>query len=231
MRCDSVSLSAVLMFRNQLCNLAAILLYSWVFPVFVYWGLVSLPWLLFLEQGQWFFYRPPAVNMLWWFAVYFSILLCHLTFNVVHWLRRWALWTATCPISGSLITHPLSALLVFQCLLIESLSGDLLLALSSFSGVLLASRPLCCVLVFSSVFIRLFFFFQELDGQSAQGSMLVYPRGGWRNTAWSLLLTCLVCQMSSKQVWSQCLAAAGAFLFSQCNEAWKSFLRARGSGC
>jgi hypothetical protein len=101
MRCDSVSLSAVLMFRNQLCNLAAILLYSWVFPVFVYWGLVSLPWLLFLEQGQWFFYRPPAVNMLWWFAVYFSILLCHLTFNVVHWLRRWALWTATCPISGS----------------------------------------------------------------------------------------------------------------------------------
>jgi hypothetical protein len=47
---------------------------------------------------------------------------------------------------------------VFQCLLIESLSGDLLLALSYFSGVLLASRPLCCVLVFSSVFIRLFFF-------------------------------------------------------------------------
>jgi hypothetical protein len=55
--------------------------------------------------------------------------------------------------------------------------------------------------------------------------MLVYPRGYWGNTAWHLVLTCLVCQMSLKQVWSQLLVAAGALLFSQCNVSWRRFTR------
>jgi hypothetical protein len=37
----------------------------------------------------------------WWFADYFSIFHCHLTLDVAHCLRRWALWTTTGPISGS----------------------------------------------------------------------------------------------------------------------------------
>jgi hypothetical protein len=37
---------------------------------------------------------------LWWFAVCFPILQSHLTLDVAHWLRRWALWTSTCLISG-----------------------------------------------------------------------------------------------------------------------------------
>jgi hypothetical protein len=37
--------------------------------------------------------------------------------------------------------------------------------------------------------------------------------------------------MSPRQGWSQCLAAVGALLFSQCNVAWRSFPQARGSGC
>jgi hypothetical protein len=49
--------------------------------------------------------------------------------------------------------------------------------------------PLCCVLVFSSLFIQLFFFLQG-RGQSVLGAMLVYPRGGWENTTWCLVLTC-----------------------------------------
>jgi hypothetical protein len=40
----------------------------------------------------------------------------------------------------------------------------------------------------------------------------------------------LVCWMSPKQIWSQHLVVVWAILFSQCNMAWRSFPRARGSG-
>jgi hypothetical protein len=33
--------------------------------------------------------------------------------------------------------------------------------------------------------------------------VLVCPRDGWGNSAWHMELTCLVCQMSHRQVWSQ----------------------------
>jgi uncharacterized membrane protein len=54
-----------------------------------------------------------------------------------------------------LITRPLLALLPFQPLFTESSCGDQRLAssLSAFS----ATPPLCCVLVFSSSFIQVFF--------------------------------------------------------------------------
>jgi hypothetical protein len=72
-----------------------------VFTVLDYWGLVSLPCPLFLGQGQWSFSCPLAVTVLWWFADYFSIFHCCLSLAVAHWIRRWALCTAACPISGS----------------------------------------------------------------------------------------------------------------------------------
>jgi hypothetical protein len=94
---------------------------------------------------------------------------------------------------------------------------------SLLSCVYSAPHPLFCVLVFSSLFIVQFFFcmcvgcFLYVWGvgrggagggdQSAQGAMLVYPRDSWGNSAWCLALTCLVCQMTPKQVWSRCLAA------------------------
>jgi hypothetical protein len=101
MQCGSVSLSVYLRFQNQLCSPPAVLLWSWVFTVLDYWGVVSLPHPLSLGQGQWSVSWFPAVSLLWWFADYFSILQCHLTLGVAHWLRRWALWSAPCPISGS----------------------------------------------------------------------------------------------------------------------------------
>jgi hypothetical protein len=94
--CGSLSLYVVLRFWNHLCSPPAVLLWSWVFTVLDYWGLVPLPCPLSLEQGQWSISWPPAVSMLWWFADYFSILQCHLTLDVANWLRRWVLWTATC---------------------------------------------------------------------------------------------------------------------------------------
>jgi hypothetical protein len=52
------------------------------------------------------------------------------------------------------ITHPLLALLPFQLFVyFPVFCRDQLLAPPSFSGVLSASCPLCCVLVFSSLFI------------------------------------------------------------------------------
>jgi hypothetical protein len=48
---------------------------------------------------------------------------------------------------------------------------------------------------------------------------------------WCLVLTCLVCWMSPKQVWSWCLSLAGALLFSLYNMVWRSFLWAKSSGC
>jgi hypothetical protein len=74
-----------------------------------------------------------------------------------------------------LITGPLS--LPLQPLFTESSSGDQLLAPLPFSGALPATLSLCCVLVFSSLLIVQFGFLC-VGGQSAQGAMLVYPRGG-----------------------------------------------------
>jgi hypothetical protein len=67
------------------------------------------------------------------------------------------------------------ALMPFQTLFTESSHGDQLLASSPFSSVLSASPFLCYVLVFSSLCIAQFF---ERGSQSAQGTMLVYPRCG-----------------------------------------------------
>jgi hypothetical protein len=60
-----------------------------------------------------------------------------------------------------LSTCPLLSLLPFQLLFTESLGGNQRHAPLIFSGVLLATLSLCCVLVFSSLFIVQFFFFLQ----------------------------------------------------------------------
>jgi hypothetical protein len=84
--------------------------------------------------------------------------------------------------------------------------------LSSFSGALSEfPSPLLCAsfqfLVSCSVF---FFFFFWQGSQFVQGTMLVYHRGGLGNSSWHLALTCSVCWMSPKQVWSWCLVVGGS---------------------
>jgi hypothetical protein len=66
--------------------------------------------------------------------------------------------------------------------------------------------------------------------QSAQGAMLVYPRDGWGNTAWCLVFTCCLLNVSQGGLESAS-GSAGALLFSQCNVASRSFVQAKGSGC
>jgi hypothetical protein len=67
------------------------------------------------------------------------------------------------------------------------------------------STHLLCVTFQFLVFCSLFF---PWKGRRSvcPGAMLVYPRGGWGNTTWPLVFTCLVCWISPKQVWSQHLA-------------------------
>jgi hypothetical protein len=59
-----------------------------------------------------------------------------------------------------------------------------------------------------SVCCFVFVFVFQGRGRSAHGAMLVYFRGGWGNTMWCLVLTCLVCWMSHSMfgtcVWWQC---------------------------
>jgi hypothetical protein len=111
-----------------------------------------LPHSLSLGQGQKSISQLPAVRMLWWFAHCFSILQCHLTLDAAHWLRRWGLWTATCPISGSglSLAHCQPFCLSSLCLL--KVHAEIS-SLPAFSSVLTATVPLCYVLVFSSLFI------------------------------------------------------------------------------
>jgi hypothetical protein len=70
------------------------------------WDLVSLPHSLSLGQFLCSVSQPPAVSLLWWFAGCFSIFQCHLTLDVAHCLRRWALWTASCPLSAAAYHQP-----------------------------------------------------------------------------------------------------------------------------
>jgi hypothetical protein len=78
------------------------------------------------------------------------------------------------------ITGPLSVLLTFQLLFTESSRGDYLLAPPPFSIVLSAFLPpLLCASFQFLVYCSGFFFAGA--GQSVEGAMLVYPRGGWGN--------------------------------------------------
>jgi hypothetical protein len=214
--------------REHLCSPLVVLPWRWLFAVRVYWRLVSLPCPLSLGQDHWSVSQFLVVSMLWCFTVCFSILQSHLTLDVAHWLRWWALWTAVCPISGSGWSLALCGPSCLSShLFTDGPCGDQFLAPPCLFNELSTSCPLCCV--FSVHCLLLSFFCGQ--GQSAQGAMLAYLRGGWGNTTWHLTFTCLVCQMSLKQIWSWQLAVMATLLFSQCNVVGWSFLWDRSSGC
>jgi hypothetical protein len=169
---------------------------------------------------------PPDVSLLWLFADYFSILPCHLTLDVAHWFRRWALWTTTCPISGNDLSPSLCQPFCLSSLCLLNVHMEISsLILPPFSSALAANMPLCCVFLVPCLLFS--FFGGGLGDHSVQGALLVYPRGGWRNTIWHLVLTC----------WSaDCLPSRfGASIWQHGSppvvSAWQWFLWDRGSGC
>jgi hypothetical protein len=73
------------------------------------------------------------------------------------------------------------------------------------------------------------FFFLQGQIQSAQGPMLVYPRGNCENTMCCLFAHLLVC--ISHAGLEPVSGSLGALLFSQCSMAWRSCVQVGGSGC
>jgi hypothetical protein len=146
---------------DQLCGTPAILLWSWVLTVLVYWGLVTLPHTLSLGQGQRSVCQLSAVNVLWWFVDHFSILWHHLTLDVADWFRRQALWTTICSISGSSSspTHCQPVCLSRLCLLKVCMKISSLPFLSSLVHSVYPAPSAACSFSVPCLLFSIFFFF------------------------------------------------------------------------
>jgi hypothetical protein len=91
--------------RDHLYSPLVSLLWRWLFAVLVYWDFHAGSLFLCPTHFLWARFSvssaPSAVNLLWWFTICFSVLQGNLALGAVHWLRRWTLWSTTCPASGS----------------------------------------------------------------------------------------------------------------------------------
>jgi hypothetical protein len=173
---------------DQLRRPLVVLLWRWLFTVLVYWGLFSLPHPLSLGQGQWSISCPPAVSVIGWFTVCFSILQSK--------LRRWVLWSTTCPALGSGLspTHCQPSCLSCICLVI--ICGEIsALLLPLYSVHFQQSRPFRHVLelYFITVWCLLFSFFSFLGGVSLPRGLCWFipgvaggiPCDAWCSPVWS----------------------------------------------
>jgi hypothetical protein len=168
--------------------------------------------------------------MLCWFADYFSILQCCLTFNVAHWLR-WALSSTICPISGSSLSpnHCLPFFLSKLCLLkvLTVISFLILLPCAVHS-----EHPTHSAAYSFSVPCLLFSFFFLQGGGSVCSVASSGLSQGW---LWEYCVP-LICSPVGLLNVSQAglepvSGGAEALLFSHCNVAWRSFVWAGESGC
>jgi hypothetical protein len=191
-----------------------------------FWGLVSLPCALSLGQGQRSIRQLFAVSMLCWFSDCFPILQCHLTLDVAHWLRRWVLLTAICPILGSSLSPSHCQPFCFSSLFLLKIPTQISSFLLPPSPVLSEHPTACAVCSFSVSCLLLSIFFLWGRHQSVQRTMLVYHRGSCGNTACHIFAHLLVCVSQAGLEWT--FGSVGALMFSQCNVAWRSH---GGSGC
>jgi hypothetical protein len=175
--------------------------------------------------------------MLLWFGHSFSIFQCHLTLDVAHWLKRWALLTSICPVLSSSLSPTCCCPSYHSSLCSLKVRVEISSLPLPLSPMCTAPCPLCCIFLLSSLFIIqflfiYFFFFLWDSGVSlSRGAMLVYPRGGCVNTMWHLFAPLLVCWMSPKAGLEPLFGGTGALLFSQSNVAQRNFAWAGGSGC
>jgi hypothetical protein len=141
------------------------------------------------------------------------------------------LWSATCPASGSGLSptscqHPACPAI---CLLIVHLEISSLPSPPSLAHFQ-HSHPLCCVLVFSSLFLFRCFF----GGGSVCPGDYTGLSQGWMGEYRKTLGAHLFGLSNVSQAGLEpavVVALVAVHLFSQCNVAWRSFLWARGSAC
>jgi hypothetical protein len=76
--------------------------------------------------------------------------------------------------------------------------------------------PSAVVVEYSSLFIV-----QVFGGSSVcPGAVLIYLGDDWGNSAWCMVLTCLVCKMSHRQVWSRWQQPSSFLSVMCCGEAF-----------
>jgi hypothetical protein len=159
------------------------------------------------------------------FAVFFEFGCCSLAQEMRflnHYLPYFRQWHITCLLSTLLPFHPLFT---------ESSHADQLLAPLLFSGALITPHTLCCVLVFSSLFIVQDFLRVCVGGSVCPGGYSGLSQG-WLGEYCMMLGTHLLGMLNISQAGLKAAyCSVGALLFSQCNVAWRSFVWVRGSGC
>jgi hypothetical protein len=138
------------------------------------------------------------------------------------------LWTTTCSISGSSLSPACCWTFCLSSIYLLKFHEEISSLPPRFSNVLTAPHLLCCVFIFSSLFIVQFFFCGV--GVSLPSGLCWFipgvtggiPCGAWCSPVglWN------VSQAGLESV----SGSAGALLFSQCNMAWRIFLQANSSG-
>jgi hypothetical protein len=205
-RCGFFSVS-----REQLFGPPAILLWTWVFSVLLYWALVSLPLSLSLGQGR------RSVNQLSASVCYAGLLIVFQFWNI-NWL--WLLLTG----SADELCVPLCALFqavayqlptvrpsAFPVFVYWNFTQRSASCTSPLLWWLKVTYPLCCTFLFSSLFI-IHFFCRAGRSVCPGGYAHLFHGCLWENMC-CLFAHLFVCWMSPKQVWSQHLAAQKASSF------------------
>jgi hypothetical protein len=212
----------------QFCSPLAALLWRWLFVWISALGAYFFALPPFSGADSVFCQCSPPPSVCYDSLLFvFSVLLGSLTLGAAHWLRRWAVWSATCRASGSglLPTCSWPSYLSSICLMIvhtEISSLPLPFSLVHFQ----CSWALCCCARAEFTLCYSGFF----GGFSLPRVCAGLFRGWLGNSEWCMVLTCLVCRMSHRQVWTQQrhLWQPSRFL---CNMLWGRFPWAWGSCC
>jgi hypothetical protein len=165
--------------KEQLCSPSIILFWSWVFAVLIYWG-------LFLSLAPFLWCKVSYLSASSLLSACYDGLLIFFQFCSIVWL--WMFLTCSdefCGLLPSLFQASAYHLPTVkdwqdQSFFTKSLPRDQLLALPPFSSVLTAPCSLCCMFLFSSLFIVHFFlsfFFLWGRGSDCPGGYTCLSQG------------------------------------------------------
>jgi hypothetical protein len=149
--------------------------------------------------------------MLLWFGHSFSIFQCHLTLDVAHWLKRWALLTSICPVLSSSLSPTCCCPSYHSSLCSLKVRVEISSLPLPLSPMCTAPCPLCCIFLLSSLFIIQFLFIYFFCGtvESVCAGELCWFIPGV--VVWipcdTYLLPCWSAGCLPRQVWNHCLVA------------------------
>jgi hypothetical protein len=144
------------------------------------------------------------------------------------WVRRWVLCTTICPISGSglppVYCQPICLSRLCYCKFAWSLAP----CPSPFLRCTQCTIPPLLCILFSSLFIIQIFFFLQGEVSLSRELCWFIP---WGTVGYWVLLICSPVGLCLPSRFGAGIWWLRALLFSQCNEAGRSFVQAEGLGC